>query len=197
MKRIALSFVIPALIVFGLYAIHETARAGADAIVYYEEGENTVLLQEFVDAVGMISSKYGTGDIVVTTAWMPAHVMAKANSQGIVVNRMWTYGIMDGDAMEAAGVEAGYHPGGCSAATATAIHEAAHVLDTRSYNEARYELIEKYGTGESLHGLLSGYSFNDDGTLNVPEALAEAFQAVECGVANATEQELWHMLAYW
>lgn len=196
MKRIIMSFTVTALIVFGLYAVHETARAGADSTLYYDADDNVAMMQEFVDAVTYVEEKFDTGNIVITTEWLDGNTIAQMSMDSIRVNKAWTTGAFDIYAADAADVAAGYHPGGCNPIVSTAFHEAAHILDARSGYEARYELQAAHAMGGVVLEELSGYSF-EGSALNIPEALANAFQAYECGVATPAEAQLYNMLAYW
>lgn len=93
----------------------------------------------------------------------------------------------------AADVWSGFHRGmHCSPEQMVAAHEYAHVLDNATDHTARSELVQ--ALAEGLSGEVSGYSLNDDGTVNYPEALANAFVAVECDVPTPAEQTIYVML---
>lgn len=172
-------------------------RASADTSLSYEPGESVNVLQHFVDAVDYESQKYpGMGDVEIRTVWMGIpNMYARSGYVGIEVNQEWTEDDTSMTASVALDVAQNFYRGGCDPIATIAVHEFAHVLDARSGFEARDELTAALGT--TYFGDLSGYSYNSDGTVNVPEALANAFQAEECGTANAQEMQLYSMLAYW
>lgn len=88
-------------------------------------------------------------------------------------------------------VAVGWIPGGCSPAQTVAIHESAHVLDYVTGKTAHNEAIAAYG-GQVVE--LSGYSFDQNGVVDLDEALANAMVAVECGTATPLEADLYRML---
>lgn len=89
----------------------------------------------------------------------------------------------------------------------TIVHEFAHAIDFTTEGKAREEalsvLLDHHMADKSLKGgftrwmrqELSGYSFDEHGMLDRPEALAEAFTDVELNGANASDgSKLLHKL---
>lgn len=93
-------------------------------------------------------------------------------------------------------VAQGYHPslGICSPAEFMALHESAHAIDIAHYLHADYAVAAHYGSGVELHGVLSGYSFDALGGLNVSEAIAEAFASTVCNGGNDLEKQFTKLL---
>jgi hypothetical protein len=179
-------------------AVALAAPASADTTGWADPDDNRVILQEILDNVGYVEAKYNTGPIHVETEWLDSpRIFAYADAYGITINKHWSTGTVA--QLEAAvndDIAAGYHNSGCNAAATIGIHEAAHVIDARRGGEARVELgvAEYYTDPAVLHGSLAGYSFTPAGDLDIGEALAEAFQAVECGTADDVEWQIHQML---
>lgn len=174
-------------------------QAHADSTAYINTDDNTMMMQEFVDTVAYVEGKYGTGPITVQTAWLQAGEFAEVSDRtGVMtVNKAWATGdYADLTHSVEADIADGFHNSGCDPIQTIALHESAHIIDMRNGFVARDRLMaatrDDYGLG--LHGVLSGYSFDEYGFLNTGEALAEAFQAAECGSANAVELQIYHML---
>ncbi len=184
-----------ALVLFIVAAI--TLGAGvakADSVAWVEPDDNRIIMQEIIDAVTYVEYKYSTGPITVGTAWLEPNVFAAANGAGIIINKQYSTGTLERLNGELADdIATGYHNAGCSPARTIALHEAAHVIDHRRGLSPRYQL-DYEAANLDLRGYLAGYSFTPYGELDEAEALAEAFQAVECGTANAVEHELYSML---
>jgi hypothetical protein len=84
--------------------------------------------------------------------------------------------------------------GGCAPIRSTAIHEVGHIMEVRDGYKAREVLNAAAGRGEILNDGLDPRSFEADGTLAENEALAYAFQAVECGSATPNERKIYDIL---
>jgi hypothetical protein len=188
----ALDTVLTVGVLAGCVAMHEY-KASADSVAYLDPDDNAATMQQFVDAVGVLERKYGTGDIVVATGFIGGYsAYASANANGITVNKFTSTQSPEEIAGRLADdVALGYHRGGCTGPTLIAVHETAHVIDARRgwIGSERLAANAAYMTGT-----IAGYSFHEDGSLNPAEAVAEAFQAVECGTANATDFQIYEML---
>jgi hypothetical protein len=143
--------------------------------------------------VDWMAKKYNMGTVYVSEQYMADGEYGESNGRTIIFNKLYVdnpqklYNDLSSD------VGSHYHPGArCTASQALAAHESAHVLDWETGYTARYELAEAVNNG--LSGQLTGYSFNADGTLNIPEALADAMVAVECDVPTPAEQAIYNML---
>lgn len=190
MRKLAPTLFVAAGIAAMAYA---SPHAHADTTAYVEADDNRATMQEFVDVVGALEEKYGTGPIVIDTGYLGGPtVYAGADNAGITVNK-WTSTSTPAqiNAAVASDVASGYHNGGCDGVATIAVHETAHVIDQRRGFIGRARLAKNAAT---MTGEIAGYSFNSDGSLNPAEAVAEAFQAVECGSASAVDYEIYRML---
>jgi hypothetical protein len=176
-------------------SIFAAGVAKADSVAWVDPDDNTAIMQEFIDTVTYVEQKYGTGPMVVETEWMDdPNVFAYATTNGIAINKVYSTSTPERLRHEISDeLAAGFFNPGCTPVTRIALHEAAHVIDGRTGRLARYQL-NLAARGADLRGVLAGYSFDASGALIPGEALAEAFQAVECGTANAVEHELYSML---
>jgi hypothetical protein len=94
-------------------------------------------------------------------------------------------------------IAAGFHNGGCGPIETIAIHESAHIIDQRRGYLPRQRLANAAANDDvSTLPMLAGYSFTDLGELNPGEALAEAFQAYECGTADPVEVQMYNLLVH-
>jgi hypothetical protein len=94
-------------------------------------------------------------------------------------------------------IAAGFHNGGCGPIETIAAHETAHIIDQRRGILPRQRLANAAAADDrSTLPMLAGYSFTDGGALNPGEALAEAFQAYECGTADPVEVKMYNMLVH-
>jgi hypothetical protein len=170
--------------------------AHADATAWVDADDNVAIMQRFVDTVGMITDKYHLAPITVYTAWIDPRAFAEAGDGAITVNKRWSTG--DYATLNAAiqdDIAAGYHNGGCGPIETIAIHESAHIIDQRRGFLPRQRLANAAAADDrSTLPMLAGYSFTDSGALNPGEALAEAFQAYECGTADPVEVKMYKML---
>jgi hypothetical protein len=192
LKRKIIDAVLVVIVLGGIVWMH-TVKADAESGAYIDPDDNVATMQQFVDAVGILERKYGIGDIVVTTGFIGGpDVFAGANADGIIVNKFTSTQPPEKIADQLVDdVAMGYHRGGCTGPTLVAVHETAHVIDARRgyIGRARLAAAAPYMTGS-----IAGYSFNADGSLNPAEAVAEAFQAVECGSATAVDYQIYEML---
>lgn len=110
----------------------------------------------------------------------------------IVIKEQWMSDPLGLDQAVREEARTGFSPplGQCTPIQYLALHEAAHVVSFAHGQAGDYTLARLYGDGEQLAGLISDYSFYEDGTLFPAEALAEAFASVVCNGGNPTEQEL-------
>lgn len=138
-------------------------------------------------AVDWLAHKYG---VYVYTGSMPLPYDTYAATSGntIMFNSLYT----DDPALLRAhlteDVMAGYHHGvNCSPEQLVAAHEFAHVLDNLTGQTARTELSNALANG--FDGEVSGYAVT-----SIPEAIAEAFTAVECDVPTPAEETIYRML---
>jgi hypothetical protein len=180
-------------------ALHLYGAGVARADVYYsiDATDDPVLMEEIFRGVDHVSMKYGIGAISVTTDWLQPSEMIAGTTYGgdIIVNKHTSTNPLGARLVTQEAIASGFHRGGplCSTGELIGVHEAAHVLDRRTGLSARSELLTAYGDGEALRGQIGGYAFHDG--FNPGEALAEAFQVVECGgTATAVELELHAML---
>lgn len=149
---------------------------------------------EFLAGVQYMADKYHLGAIDVSMKDLDLAgqtVVARAVGSHITVNSAMALYPARWDALHTEGVRTGWIPGGCSAPRTAAIHESAHVLDYLTGESAHSEAIAAYG-GQQVE--LSGYSFDDNGIVDLNEALANAMVAVECGTASPLESDLHRML---
>lgn len=147
---------------------------------------------DMFNAVDWLAGKYGV------SAWVGVEPMeygtyAKTRGDEITFNTLYVAnpGLLRESLVN--DVSRGYHRGGnCTPAQLVAAHEYAHVLDNATGGSTRVELIVAIANG--LSGEVAGYSFNDDGSVNYPEAIAAAFTAVECDSPNQVELAIYNML---
>lgn len=191
MKQFWIGFALASIT--AVLAVLLAPRSNADVYGWIDSDDNPALTQAFINAVGVMEDKYGTGSIEVSTAWLDdPNAIAGANADGIVINKNWSrLSIAEWEASRADDIASGYHNPGCNAVAAIAIHETAHVIDWRQGFIGRQRLAN---AAPYMSGELSKYSFDPVGNLDPAEAIAEAFQAVECGSADAVEYELHSML---
>ena len=145
-------------------------------------------------AVNFLGNKYG---IVAYTTYTQLEdgVYGRASGNQIMFNSTYVFNpqLLRDDLTN--DVINGYHRGvNCTPEQWVAAHEFAHVLDFTRGFEARTELVVALDNG--LTGQVSGYSVDDEGYVNIPEALAEAFTAVECDTPTPAEVALYEMLVY-
>lgn len=148
---------------------------------------------DFFYWVDWMADKYDMGTVYV--GFEPMDSGTYGATQG---NRVWinSFYVENPDELwEAmrADVDQNYHNGArCTPTQIIAAHESAHVLDNITGRTARVELANALAYG--LSGEVAGYSFRDDGTVNLGEALASAMVAVECGTPSQAELTLYTML---
>lgn len=143
--------------------------------------------------VDWMAQKYGMGNVYVGEAYLPDGVYGESQGRTIVFNKAYVDrpGRLAVDIAQ--DVAYGYHPGkGCTPTQVVAVHESAHVLDNITGHTAQYELATALKNG--LSGEVSGYSFDQAGNVNIPEALADAMVAVECDTPTPAETALYTML---
>lgn len=192
-RGLVLAFIALALILGGLVG---SGKAHADVNVFLDEDDDTYVTEEFVNTVLQLNRQYPeTGNVEVDVEVIPVMgVFAGTVDHTITFEE--TYAEMpyafEIDVTE--NVQAGFFPTGCSPARLVATHEFGHVLDNTRGRRARAAIRQIYGSGSQLQGFLTGYSFHEDGTLFVGEALANAFAAVQCGSANALEKQFYQIL---
>jgi hypothetical protein len=148
---------------------------------------------QFVTAVNQESARYSTGPVSVYVDYISdERVIAQTNGQVITLNSQWAaLSPSQFNASIADDIASGFTPGGCGGIQATAIHEMGHVIDRLGGRAARRVVsasASNIGTSD-----LHGYAF-DEGSLNVGEAVAISFQAVECGSATFTEQQIYDVM---
>lgn len=151
---------------------------------------------EFVSAIQEVAWEFNLPPIIVNSHNLAPGVYAQASPGVITVSRTMStdpaywQSAFDYDQGQ------GFHKSGnCSAQRYVGIHEVAHQIDFYDgvYKE-KAQVAARFGDGEQLRGQISDYSYYPGGGLNTPEALAEAFTAVKCGVATPTEHELYRIL---
>lgn len=173
-------------------------RAHADSWSWIDPDDNTAIMQEVANALADVELLFDTGPLHAYTGWIgTANTYAQAVGDGITVNKMWTTGTYQAlTAQLNADIAAGYHNGGCTPVRGMALHEAAHVINNMRGKAPvrRAQAAVGYGPRPDLFAELSGYSFNADGSVDAGEAIAEAFQAVMCGVGGPVEHALYDML---
>lgn len=179
-------------------AIVFSTQARADSWSWFDENDNRQIMQEVADALADVELLFGTGPLEARTGVVGAvTIYAVADGTGITINKAWSTRTYEWMAQHIeADIAAGYHNAGCTPIRTVALHEAAHVIDNLrgGMPSAQAQAALGYGPRPELVGELSGYSFNDDGSVNAGEALAEAFQAAMCGSAGPAEMELYEML---
>lgn len=149
--------------------------------------------QELFHWVDWLADKYGTGTIWVSHEYMEYGVYGKSRGNEIVFSSDYVYNPDELHYDMSSDVAHGFHPGErCSAIQILAAHEFAHVVDYIGGYTAQYEL--EYAVESGMSGEVSGYSFHQDGSVNYPEALADAFVAVECDDPTPAEQAIYEML---
>jgi hypothetical protein len=177
-------------------ALYVSPQCKADADGWIDSDDNVAVMQHFVDTVGLITQQFGLAPITVYTAWLDPRAFAQAGNGAIIVNKRWSTGSYE--ALAAAiqdDINAGYHNGGCGPIETIAAHETAHIIDQRrGYSPSDQLAAVAVRDNRSTLPTLAGYSFKDDGSLNATEAIAEAFQAYECGTADPVEVKMYQML---
>jgi hypothetical protein len=168
-------------------------------------------IQEFIAVVDSVKQEFpAIKNSVVQVAELPDYIYAMTEAKvgattffgRVTFNELFASDRQKLENSTKHDVELGFHPplGHCSGVQFIAYHEAAHLVDDSEGTSAHNALVNLFGDGLRLHGVLSGYSFKraDDflapGTINASEALAEAFAAVHCNGGNWAEKELNHML---
>lgn len=153
---------------------------------------HSYIMDQVANAVNRIALEYPEvrGTVVKAKAVMPG-VYAFAENQSITFNVLYTDNQRLFEAMVHSDVEGHFHPplGRCTPAELLAYHESAHIIDQARDKAPRRALIAAYGSGKSLRGVLSGYSFGEF-SLAPGEALAEAFASAKCNGGNSTEQKI-------
>lgn len=181
-------------------AVVFATQARADSWSWFDEDDNRQIMQEVADALADVEVLFGTGPLEARTGMVgPATVFAVADGTGITINKAWSTRSYQWMADHVnADIAAGYHNGGCSPIRTVALHEAGHVISNLRGRkpEMLAQEVVGYGPRLDLQAELSGYSFNEDGSVDVAEAMAEAFQAAMCGSAGPAEMELYEMLVH-
>jgi hypothetical protein len=182
--------------VLATVALFTAAPATADATAWIGDDDNEAIMQRFVDTVGMITDKYHLAPITVYTGWIDPRAFAMAGDGTITVNKRWSTGDYETLARDIQDdIAAGFHNGGCGPIETIAAHETAHIIDQRRGFLPRQRLAAAAAADDkSTLPMLAGYSFTDGGALNPGEALAEAFQAYECGTADPVEVKMYNLL---
>lgn len=148
---------------------------------------------EFVATIQRVAWEFGLPPITVNSADLAPLTYASASPGIITVNRDLSTDPAHWQAMFESDLKEGFHRSGhCTAQEYVAYHEVAHQIDFRDgtvYKEAQ-QVWDRFGYGEQLRGQVSDYSYHPGGGLFAPEALAEAFTAVRCGVGTPVEHEL-------
>jgi hypothetical protein len=192
-RGLVLAIIALALILGGLAG---SGKAHADVDAYLDENDKTYVTYQFIQAVLDMNNAYPeVGNVEVDVAVIPI-IGVFAGTVDHTITFEETYAEMP-YAFEIdvnRNIRDNYFPGGCTPARLVAIHEFGHVLDNTRGRRARMVVQQLYGSGIQLQGMLTGYSFNDNGTLAIGEALANAFAAVQCGTANALERNLFQIL---
>lgn len=182
--------------------IFSAPPVSADLLVHaaFHDGDNIALMNEIVNTVNSVAEEFPeVRGITVTTEVMPDwfYAFAMSGHPGkITINHHYASDPSVLTRLVNQDVQLHFHPalGHCSGAQLLAYHESAHIVDFGRGQVADALLVQRFGDGKQLQGILSGYSFNSAGSINAPEALAEAFAAVKCDGGNWAEQELYHML---
>lgn len=179
-------------------AVVFSTQARADSGAWVDDDDNRQIMQEVADTLADVELLFNTGPLHAYTGWIgPANSYAQAVGDGITINKVWSTGTYQAlTAQLNADITAGYHNGGCSPVRSMTLHEAAHVINNMRGNAPvrRARAAVGYGPRPDLFAELSGYSFHADGSVDTGEAIAEAFQAVVCGVGGPVEQALYDML---
>ena len=182
---------------------------GISGTVFVADGRSDdyePVMAEFVHAVDNVKREFpAIQDASISVAPLDPHVYAETGKNGITVNSIFASNKATLERYVQIDVATGFHPllGHCTGTQFLAYHESAHLVDFSENTIAHNMLYARFGDGRLLSGILSGYSFyrvsNTDipwliGTINMTEALAEAFAAAHCGSANWAEQALNQML---
>ncbi|AYD82075.1 zinc-finger protease [Mycobacterium phage Saguaro] len=174
-------------------ALAATAALAGTALGIAPGAAASPTYDELFTWVDYLDDKYATGTIWVGVESLPPGTYAASRGNEIVFNALYVHNRDAFDLAMASDVAHGYHPGAhCTATQIVAAHEVAHVLDWATGYTARRELAVALATG--LSGQVSGYSFDADGTVNIPEALANALVAVECDTPTPAESYIYNLL---
>lgn len=200
-KGMVLLFLTAALILGAIVGSGKAAAQPLAGIVDVTPDEQTWLTTEFIATVNEMMRLYPVpGPVDVVVAWRYELYGSYAGTAG---NEIWLppeYAVEPTRFIREVGIDVqnGFHPSGCTAARMVAVHEYAHVIDNYSGRVARSRLIEEFGYGLDLHGLLPKYAFSNPsgllGGLNPPEALASAFAATVCGSGSPQAHRITEIL---
>lgn len=191
MRTILAAVVAAALLPLG------TAVAQAEPLThtYADLDDSPALMNEVAAAVEEVAQQFPEiAGLVVTTERLQPDAYGGAIPGHIAINDHWASDPVTMQRNFDVDVAEGFHKGGCTVGRYLAFHESAHQIDYAHLHEADYEVLATFGNGTQLHGQLSGYSFDELGILNPPEALADAFAAVWCGSAGPADYKLYGML---
>lgn len=148
---------------------------------------------DLVHWVDWMAKKYDMGTIYVAQESMPEGTYGETRGRTITFNSYYINNPQQLQSDLSNDVANEYHPGEqCTATQILAAHESAHVLDYITGWTADYEL--EFALENGFSGEVSGYSINEDGTPNYPEALADAMVAVECDTPTPAEKAIYTML---
>lgn len=199
-RQSGLMLIVSLVILIVTLAIVFATQARADSWSWFDEDDNRQIMQEVADALADVELLFETGPLEARTGWVGAvTVFAVADGTGITINKAWSTRSYEWMAQHVnADIAAGYHNGGCTPIRTVALHEAGHVINNLRGGLPTMEAQAAVGyrPRPELRGELSGYSFNEDGSVNAGEAIAEAFQAVMCGSGGTVEQALYEMLVH-
>ena len=161
-------------------------------------GANPDTLAQFTAAIDEMVAKYGLAPIpVVPDVKMRHPDIAASAIKGDHINLSDIGGAMtpaEFNAWIQPAIDTGFIVDGCPGIRGIAIHETAHIIEVRKNYEPRNELNAAGSRGEIMDDGLARHSFEADGTLAEGEALAYAFQAVECGSATPNERKMYDIL---
>jgi hypothetical protein len=149
------------------------------------------LMLEAVATMQMMVDRYLPGQMVTFETVILDHETAIAAAYGRDVELAERYASDPAVVRMAVvgDVAAGYHPpiGSCTPIEFVIIHEMAHVMDN-AHGRIASGRLNTIQPNDDDYAQLSGYSFNDDGTSNGPEMLANAVASVICNGGNPTER---------
>lgn len=185
------------LLVVGMFVAAPAVAEPPIVRPMFQAADDPTLVTEITETVRAITVEHPEiRGIRVGSAQLPFGVYAMTNRTGIGFNIQITTNKALLDWLMQQDENAHFHPplGHCTPVELLASHETAHAIDFAHNKTADTELVALVGDGHTLHNQLSGYSFNDDGTINPPEALAEAFASVRCNGGNSAEQQLAQLL---
>jgi hypothetical protein len=178
---------------FGTSPSPSVAAAAGFVLAPNASVANPETLAHVTGVVNEMAAKYGLAPITVVPDVQLRHPDLLATAVGTDhINLSQRWGALPPDQFNAENPKDA--EGGCAPLRTIAIHEVGHIIEARKGYKPRNDLNAAASRGEIMDDGLDRRSFEPDGTLSENEALAYAFQAVECGSATPNEQKIYDIL---